>query len=428
MSDLPRLPKAHLKGDGLRLYGGFTQPPDPGCYGGGLERGIPMIGKWKKAIQLVATCLLVLTACQSQIGPSPGVETAEVTKESQTSVPTAPTTPTPIPPSETAPPTAVVVQETSLPVVTVQPVQTAAPDPFRFNFPAAQPEPVSAWRPPLYAVPWAPTPYDHFYFSRPIAADEVNWPLANYRYGGVFFEGVVHTGVDIPASQGTPVIAAGEGKVIWAGWGLYRGVFDDQTDPYGQAVVIRHDFGYQGSRLYTVYGHLDRVDVQRGQHVLTGDPLGLVGETGFVTGPHLHFEVRVGESDFFRTLNPELWLVPPQGWGVVVARIMDTAGQLYADEIVYIKSRDTGQVWKAIPYAGGAVNLDPYYQENLVISDLPAGLYDVTVSYAARYYFMTFEIYPGRVTYFSFKGREGFSLDPPPDPGNDFSPFFITSP
>ena len=104
---------------------------------------------------------------------------------------------------------------------------TAAPDPLRFVFPEAPPAPVSAWRPPLYPVPWAPTPYDHFYFSRPIAADEVNWPLANYRYGGVFFEDVIHTGVDIPAPTGTPVIAAGDGKVVWAGYGLYRGIAGD---------------------------------------------------------------------------------------------------------------------------------------------------------------------------------------------------------
>jgi len=274
----------------------------------------------------------------------------------------------------------------------------------------------------LYPIPWAPTPYDHFYLGRPIAADEVNWPLANYRYGGVFFEGVVHTGVDIPASKGTPVLAAGEGKVIWAGFGLYRGVYDDPTDPYGNAVVIRHDFGYQGLQLYTVYGHMDRVDIRRGQHVTLGEQIGLVGETGFVTGPHLHFEVRVGESDFFTTLNPELWLVPPQGWGVAAARIMDTSGQPYNQEILWIQSRATGQFWKAIPYAEGAVNSDPYYQENLVISDLPAGLYDVNISYAARFHYLTFEIFPGRVTYFTFQGRDGFGLGPPPDPGADYSP------
>lgn len=365
--------------------------------------------------------LLALNACQGNPGGIPASVLPAIQVEEATPHPTRTSTPRN---EATAFPTEVFVQagDDLVPTRGTQP--TAAPDPFRFEFPEAPPQPVSAWRPPLYPIPWAPTPYDHFYMARPIAADEVNWPLANYRYGGVFFEGVVHTGVDIPASKGTPVIASGDGKVIWAGWGLYRGVYDDRSDPYGQAVVIRHDFGYQGYRLYTVYGHLDQVDVSRGQHVIMGDRLGLVGETGFVTGPHLHFEVRVGESNFFRTLNPELWLVPPQGWGVVAARIMDTAGQFYADEILIIKSRKTGQVWKAIPYAGGAVNSDPYYLENMVISDLPAGLYDVTISYAASFYYLTFEIFPGRVTYFTFQGREGFSLEPPPNPGEDFQPEF----
>ncbi len=300
---------------------------------------------------------------------------------------------------------------------------TVAPDPLRFDYPDVPPPPVSAWRPPLYPVPWAPTPYDHFYFSRPIAADEVNWPLANYRYGGVFFEGVVHTGVDIPAPKGTPVLAAGDGKVIWAGYGLYRGVSGDSSDPYGKAVVIRHDFGFQGRQLITVYGHMQEIHVSRGQHVRLGDPLGLVGDTGFVTGPHLHFEVRVGENDFFTSLNPELWLVPPQGWGVLVGRVMDTAGRLYGDEPLYITSQANKQVWKAIPYAGGATNSDPYYRENMVISDLPAGWYEVYISYAGRPYTLEVEIFPGRVSYFTFQGRKGFNLGSPASEGEGFSPF-----
>jgi murein DD-endopeptidase MepM/ murein hydrolase activator NlpD len=301
-------------------------------------------------------------------------------------------------------------------------LSTAAPDPLRFVFPDAPPVPVSAWRPPLYPVPWAPTSYDHFYFSRPIAADEVNWPLADYRYGGVFFEGVVHTGVDIPASRGTPVIAAGSGKVIWAGYGLYRGVLGDLSDPYGNAVVIQHDFGFQGQQLFTVYGHMDEVFVTRAQRVETGDELGVVGVTGFVTGPHLHFEVRVGESDFFTTLNPELWLVPPQGWGLVAGRIMDTAGQRYAEEDLWITSKESNQVWKVIPYAEGAANSDPYYRENMVISDLPAGRYKIETTYAGRPFEMEFEIFPGRVTYLTFQGRSGFDLEFPSKPGYDFTP------
>ncbi len=55
-----------------------------------------------------------------------------------------------------------------------QPKPTIAP--FRFVLPTPGAEPVSGWRPPLYPIPWAVSAYDHFYFARPIAADNVNWP------------------------------------------------------------------------------------------------------------------------------------------------------------------------------------------------------------------------------------------------------------
>ncbi len=97
-------------------------------------------------------------------------------------------------------------------------------EPLKFTFPTPSDPPVSLWRPPLYEVPWALSPHDHFYFIRPIAADEVNWPLADYRYG-YYFTGttIVHTGIDIDAKRGTPVIAAADGTVVWAGIGLYKG-------------------------------------------------------------------------------------------------------------------------------------------------------------------------------------------------------------
>lgn len=300
---------------------------------------------------------------------------------------------------------------------------TAAPDPLVFVFPDSEPPPVSAWRPPLYPIPWAPTPYDHFYFARPIAADEVNWPLANYRYGGSFFEDEVHTGIDIPAPPGTPVLAAGDGKVVWAGWGLYRGVPGDYSDPYGIAVVIQHDFGYQGGKLFTVYGHLQQVLVPRGQHVSTGDVMGLVGETGRVTGPHLHFEIRWGELTFFSTVNPELWLVPPEGWGVLAARFYRTNGKDMQAELIEITSVYTGQVWYAKTYTDGAINKDQYYQENFVVSDLPAGLYQVELSYTGRLFSQNIEIHPGRVSFLTFDGQDGFNMIPPATPGEDYNPF-----
>ncbi len=300
-------------------------------------------------------------------------------------------------------------------------IATPAPDPLRFSFPSPGVPPVSAWRPALYPTPWAPTPYDHFYFSRPIAADEINWPLADYRYGGVFLPDVVHTGVDIPTDIGTPVFAAGSGEVTWAGYGLYRGVVN-VDDPYGLAVLIRHDFGYNGQTLYTLYGHLDRVDVIKGQYLETGEQIGLSGQTGKVTGPHLHFEVRLGKDGVFTTRNPELWLVPPQGWGVLVGRVMTSGGRNLENQLVTVRSLTSNQVWHAKTYNRGAARSDEYYRENMVISDLPAGRYEVHVDYQGNNQYLEIEIFPGEVSFFSYWGFKGFSLDPPALPGDAFTP------
>ncbi len=297
----------------------------------------------------------------------------------------------------------------------------SAVDPLRFVFPPAVPAPVSAWRPPLYPTPWAPTQYDHFYFARPIGADQVNWPLADYRYGGVFLPEVVHTGVDIPAPKGTPVLAAGSGKVAWTGYGLYT-LKEDFNDPYGLAVAIRHDFGYQGETLFTVYGHLNEVFVAKGQYVQGGEVIGKVGDTGQTTGVHLHFEIRIGKNNFFGSRNPELWLAPPEGWGVLAARLMGTNGLLLYGQEIQVHSFDSGQYWTVKSYSKGSTNSDPYYNENLVIGDLPAGNYEVWITYLGTTFNLKLKINPGVVSYFVFKGRHGFFTELPPAPGSDFEP------
>lgn len=97
---------------------------------------------------------------------------------------------------------------------------------------------------------------------------------------------------------------------------LYRSA-PNQADPYGQAVVVRHDFGYNDQTLYTVYAHMSEIIAIAGQRTCgIRDVLGLVGDTGATTGPHLHFEIRLGRNAFYNMFNPELWTAPPQGWGV----------------------------------------------------------------------------------------------------------------
>ncbi len=291
--------------------------------------------------------------------------------------------------------------------------QFSAEEPLRFTFPTPAPLPVSVWRPPLYDTPWALNPNDHFYFTRPIAADEVNWPLANYRYGDFFPDtDIVHTGIDIDAARGTPVIAAGAGKVIWSGLGLYRGK-DNPDDPYGLAVVIKHDFGYKGRILYTVYAHMDEIFVQYGDYVKAGDPLGVVGNTGFTTGPHLHFEVRLETNSFFVTRNPELWLAPPQGWGVLVGRLLKSDGSPLQRIDVQVRSKETGQIWEVRTYGPLSVNSDDYYKENMVLSDLPSGAYVISFTYQETRYQTEAAIQAGAISYINFRQGRGFNANLP---------------
>jgi murein DD-endopeptidase MepM/ murein hydrolase activator NlpD len=85
-----------------------------------------------------------------------------------------------------------------------------------------------------------------------------------------------HPGIDIANAVGTPEVAADGGTVVWAGWG-----------DYGIYVEIDHGNGF-----HTVYGHMSKVVVSKGQTVAKGQLIGLMGATGRATGPHLHFEIR----------------------------------------------------------------------------------------------------------------------------------------
>jgi murein DD-endopeptidase MepM/ murein hydrolase activator NlpD len=330
------------------------------------------------------------------------------------------------PPSRTRPTLTAVVAVNSPASQTIQPggeIETPFPSneppPLRFTFPTPGPVPISLWRPPLYDTPWALGPYDHFYFSRPIAANQVNWPLPDYRYGGIFFgSNIIHTGIDIPVPRNTPILAAGSGRVVWAGYGLYYGT-NDPKDPYGQAVTIRHDFGYQGQRLYTVYAHMEKILVNDGQEVKTGDVIGLVGTTGMTTGPHLHFEVRIERNSYFATLNPELWLAPPQGWGVLAGQLLNTNGSLLTHQDVTVRNKENGQKWVVTSYGEQPINSDPYYDENLVLSDLPAGPYEIIIDYLENRYTKDIEIHPGAVSYFKFRGKLYFNTSLPSSPTMD---------
>lgn len=107
-------------------------------------------------------------------------------------------------------------------------------------------------------------------------------------FGGNSFE--FHSGQDIEAASGDPVIAGASGTVSFVGW----------QNGYGQLIVLDH-----GGGLTTRYGHLSHIDVAQGQAVGRAQFIGRVGSTGRSTGPHLHYEVRINDEP----VNPLQYLL-----------------------------------------------------------------------------------------------------------------------
>jgi murein DD-endopeptidase MepM/ murein hydrolase activator NlpD len=153
--------------------------------------------------------------------------------------------------------------------------------------------------------------------------------------------------------------------------------------------------------------------------VKTGDTLGLVGTTRMTTGPHLHFEVRMETNSYFATYNPELWLSPPQGWGVLAGQLLNENGSLLTGQDVEVRNQDTRQKWVVRSYGNQTVNSDPYYQENLALSDLPAGNYEITIHYLDDDNRLEIKIFPGAVSYFKFRGKLYFDTSLPETPSID---------
>ena len=114
----------------------------------------------------------------------------------------------------------------------------------------------------------------------PSSAARLRWPAL----GGIstFFGEEGHSGLDIMGSMGQPVTAASAGTVSYVTKG---------DGPYGWRIDVDH-----GSGMTTVYAHLSEIGVKVGDQVSTGQRIGAVGNTGLSTGPHLHFEVRLGGS------------------------------------------------------------------------------------------------------------------------------------
>lgn len=106
-----------------------------------------------------------------------------------------------------------------------------------------------------------------------------------WRTHPIFKSRKFHSGVDLGAGMGTPVKASNSGVVVYSGW--YGG--------YGKVVILDHGT-YKGKPTSTLYAHMSSYNVSKGAKVSKGQVVGKVGSTGYSTGPHLHFEVRINGS------------------------------------------------------------------------------------------------------------------------------------
>jgi len=125
-------------------------------------------------------------------------------------------------------------------------------------------------------------------------AGNLRWPvdagIVSSEFGARW--GKQHKGIDIAADAGEPVYAIADAEVIYAGDGL-RG--------YGNVVILRHD-----AQMTSLYAHNSELKVHQGDHVTQGTLISLLGNTGHSTGPHVHFEIREGDTAVNpRTLLPQ---------------------------------------------------------------------------------------------------------------------------
>ena len=259
----------------------------------------------------------------------------------------------------------------------------------------------------------APEAPRHIWLGRPIAPGDQPFIDQTYRYGstmgGNFQQ---HQGVEFNDPTGTQVLAAGAGVVVHSG----------PAEQGALVVVIRHDSTLlvQGEarprRLYTVYFHNSRLLASVGQRVQRGQPIALTGNTGRATNDHLHFEVHVSPSDSLsaivgdnryppHTSNPELWIEPMPGTGIVAGQVWDSRGQPVLQARVYgiVKPEPQETPFSFAETYGTRTRGTPTYQEHFAISDVPPGVYVLGTEIEGRKIFRRVTVAAGRLTWVEFR-------------------------
>ncbi|CAN5892759.1 hypothetical protein BH23GEM9_BH23GEM9_02310 [soil metagenome] len=264
--------------------------------------------------------------------------------------------------------------------------------------------------PPFISSPAAqPADARHIWFARPVHDSEGNPHIdATYRYGstmgGNFQQ---HQGVEFNNPAGTPVRSIGAGVVVFAG----------AAEAGANTVAIRHDRQWEGRHVFSTYYHNTSLDVRTGQRVEAGEVVARVGNTGRATNDHLHLEVHVAPtSDSAQivdpdvrfppwTVNPQLWIEPLPGTGVVAGVVFNAEGEPLPGARVY------GMV---LPYPAETpfsfaeayreqARGSPAYGEHFAVGDVPAGDYTLGVIIDGRRIWRRARVAEGQVTWVEFR-------------------------
>ena len=235
----------------------------------------------------------------------------------------------------------------------------------------------------------------HFILQRPIKLPANDSVDPTYPYGSTA-RGTrdPHHGVEFQSPFGTPIYAAGTGIVLFAGLDE-EAVYSPWNNFYGNLIVINHD-----GNLYTLYGHLSKIEVEAGQNIQVGDKIGEVGQSGVATGSHLHFEVRQGDvEDYFSTANPELWLAPNKNEnGAMAISIVNESAEFRFTEMTVNYYLDRSQPPVKSYYVITYTRDLSTGEENAAVGDLAPGNYRIALTMNGQVYERWVEVESGKLT------------------------------
>lgn len=258
-----------------------------------------------------------------------------------------------------------------------------------------------------------PRPPRTTWFRRPI--DRLDNPTIDqtYRYGstmgGNFQQ---HQGVEFNNPDGTPVLAIGAGKVVYAG----------PAEQGALTVAIRHDTTVAGPgggrlRVYSVYYHNSALKAKVGQRVQPGQVISYVGNTGRATNDHLHLEVHAAPTEDVKlivdslerfpayTTNPELWIEPLPNTGLIAGQVFDAAGKPVPQARIYgiIKPDPVETPFSYAETYGDKAHSHPLYGEHFAVSDVPPGELVIGTEIQGKKVFRKVTVEAGKLTWVVFR-------------------------